>query len=211
MATPRIDDISLQFARKIYDAYTSAGVAFTAGTEAGIKLSAAERMAYINQALFVLFNTYWEGLQGDKETFAKMFPELVVQRSFTTDGYSKYVIANPNLDYFELLEAVSETKYLEVIPKHLKLAATYGSVTFQASSSIPKIIEAEGTIYILPDVSAFQSAVTIIRMIKQPVNPTNGALLTQGGSYDSPYNIQWNVKLAEIAKELYFKDAGMTA
>jgi len=207
MATPKINIISLSFARQINDSKTSANAEFTAGTENGKVLSALQRMEFINKAMFELINIYWKESGMDVKLLARMFPELVALRTGTTSSVGVYTIANPNLDFFQLIEVVADGKYAGVAPKHLYHASVSGAEQFRATADNPKAFEFGGAIYLLPAAS-FNTKGLSFTMIKQPLNPTTGAWLTQGGDYDSPFYDTWNQDIVQIAKKIFFEETG---
>jgi len=209
MATPKINNISLLFARGINDSRTSAGVEFTAGTEAGKVLSAAQRMYFINQAFFYFTGIMWKMLKGDKHEYAKMFPELVRTASINTDASAKYPIANPNLDYDELLELTitdgSTVHYAEIAPKDSYQALTYGPLQARGAANQPRTTEIAKVIYVTP-AGTFASKAATLTIITQPLNPTDGSALTQGGDYDSPFKDKWTMDIVKLAIEIYEMD-----
>lgn len=215
MATPKLDNISLHFSRRINDSKTSANVEFTTGQEDGKTLSALQRMEYINEAMFKLMGMIWKVIQGDKAKFVQIFPELVRDMNITLSSggtEAKYQIANPNLDFWHLLEGVliidaSTKRYAEIAPKHLFQAITYGAIQFRATDEFPKVIEMEREINAFP-VATYSGKSAIFTIITQPLNPTNGAFLTQAGSYDSPFYDNWNDQIIDLAVELFHRDTG---
>jgi hypothetical protein len=208
-----VNILSLWFARKINDSLTSANVEFTAGTEDGKVLSALQRMSYINEALFTLCGTWWKMLQGDKRAYAKVFPELVRTASVSMDANSKYTLANPNLDYDNLLEGTitdgSTIYYAEIASKEHYQALTYGALQTRATATQPKMIEMNGIIYALP-AATFLSKAATLTILTQPLNPTDGSYLTQGGTYDSPFRDKWNDEIIKICVDLFKIDQQTT-
>lgn len=213
MATPNINTISLNFAQRINDSRTSAGVEFTAGTENGVVLTALQRMTYINEAMLELIRNSWEELsrvtgreEHLKEKFCELFPELVDNRTITFAG-GAYTIANPNLDFFELLGArITPDNICAVVgSKHLFQIYKTGKIPQKAGSATePLVVEISKQLIVFP--SAFNASAAEITILKLPVNPTDGSYLTQGGSYDSPFYQIWNTKIAQIAEQLYLSD-----
>lgn len=215
MPTPKINLISLYFARRIKDSKNSSGVEFTLGTEDGLTLSALQRMIYINEAMFALVGTMWKyainvDQQRNKEIFAKIFPELVRVRTITTTAGGQYVIANPNLDYFELLEAVADSKYCEIAPKHLYSAIVSGPAQYRGTAAFPKAIEIEKTITFQP-VASFNAKSCSLTILVEPVDPTTGGYFTQGGTYDSPFFDHWNDEIVKIATDIFLNDSQRTS
>ncbi len=210
----RLEKISIELAKRINDAFTSAG-ADVAGNTDGIVLTAAQRMSYINKAMFKLVNDVWQkanerDYKHAKEIFAAFFPELVVYREVTTTSASKYVIATPNLDYFQLMEAVVNSIQAEFMPSHLYQTVKSGRTPqIRGSSSIPMVVEIEKTIYFLPDNAAFQTKTATLTFIRQPLDKTSGSFLSMDSAVteDSPFLDQWNTQFAEISEQLYRYDA----
>jgi len=203
MATPKFDRISVEFAQRISDPVTTAATA-------GNVLTADQRTSYVNKALHKLVNDVKTGLQGNLERFADIFPELVDNRVITLTAGSIYVLANPNLDFLGLIALTFTTNS---VPAEILPASRYGVVAgakipqMAGTAAKPIIIELNKTLYAFPAAS-FVSAGATITIIKQPLNPTDGSFLTQGGTYDSPFYDTWNSKIAEIAEQLWRIDAG---
>ncbi len=214
MNNPRLEKISIELAKRINDAFTSAG-ADVAGNTDGIVLTAVQRMSYINKAMFKLVNDVWQkanerDYKHAKEIFAALFPELIVYREVSTTATSKYVIATPNLDYFQLMEAVVNSIQAEFMPSHLYQTVKSGRTPqIRGSSSIPMVVEIEKTIYFLPDNAAFQSKTATLTFLRQPLDKTTGNFLSMDSATteDSPFLDQWNTVLASLAEQLYRYDA----
>ena len=217
----KLERISVSLAKRLNDAFTSAGVAITTGDQDGIVLSALQRMEFINKAMFKLFNDVWamaneKDPKNAKQIFSGIFPELVVTRSsISTTPASLYVIATPNLDYFQLLEATIESLQAELMPSYLYLTVKSGrTIQARGSATIPVVVENSGTIYFLPDNAAFQSKATVVlTFIRQPLDKTQGCFLsmtagtTGGNTEDSPFGNQWNDKIVNFAEQLFRQDA----
>ncbi|MHB8842356.1 MAG: hypothetical protein ACYC56_11335 [Candidatus Aquicultor sp.] len=213
MNNPKLEKISIDLAGRMNDKYTSADV-LVAGDTDGTIYTAADRLRYINRAMFKLFNDVWQKTSGNKQMFAGVFPELVQMRTITTSSASAYPIATPNLDYFQLLEAVVDGKQAEIMPSHLYLTVKSGrTLQVKGSTSIPVVTEINGTIYFLPNDAAFQAKSADITFIRQPLDKTQGIYLSMtngssgGNTEDSPFLDQWNSKIAEIAEQLCRYDA----
>jgi len=214
---PKLERISVELAKIMNDAVTSADVAITTGDQNGVVYSALARMMAINKAMFKLFNDVWSKSGGNKQMFAGVFPELVVLRAITTTASSTYVIATPNLDYFQLLDAVVNSIQAEPMPSHLYLTVKSGrTIQAKGSATIPMVVEIGGTIYILPDNAAFQSKASEITFIRQPLDKTQGCFLsmtngsTGGNTEDSPFLDQWNSTIAKYAENILRYEAKET-
>ncbi len=221
----KLERISVELAGRLNDKVTAGGVVITTGDQDGVILSAAQRMLFINRAMFKLFNEVWMGAnqkdsKNAKQIFVGVFPELVVTRDLTTlSATSTYDIATPNLDYFQLLEATinpagASAMQAEFLPSYLYLTAKYGRTTqIKGTTSIPMIVEANGTIYFLPDDVAFQSKPAKLTFIRQPLDKTQGCFLSMtngssgGNTEDSPFGNQWNTAIVDRAEILFRMDA----
>jgi len=204
MATPRLDLISVEFSRRINDPVAAAA-------NAGNVLSADDRTAYVNKALFKYQHDVWMQLGGDVKKFIQVFPELVVIRTVLLGASASYVLANPNLDFFALVSGKLATsgKYVNAAPKEKYQIFTSGfNPTFAPTTDYPQMVELSRTIYIFPTTIA--STNLEVAFITLPVNPTSGAFLTQGGSYDSPFYDLHNSAIAEVAEELYRTDTAQS-
>ncbi len=210
----KLERISVEFAKRINDAFTSAGVAITTGDQDGVVLAASARMAYINKAMLKLFNDVWMSVQGDRQKFAQIFPELISARTVTTTSGSAYIIATPNLDFFQMIEATVAGIQASVLPSYFYQTVKSGKTPqFKGDASNPMAVEINGTIYFLPDVSAFQTKSAVITILRLPINGgttgTGGIFLTMDASTseDSPFLNTWNTKIVDIAEQLFRQDA----
>lgn len=211
--------ISVSLAQKLNDAFDKTTGAAIAGDGDGNVLSAVQRMAYINRAMHKLVGNVWDmanqkDYKNAKQIFAGIFPELVVARTVTTTSASLYVIATPNLDYFQLLEATVDSMQAELMPSHLYLTVKSGrTIQIKGSATIPMVVEIGGSIYFLPDNAAFQSKSAVLTFLRTPLNNgttgTAGIFLTMNNSTseDSPFLNSWNDKIVEIAEQLFRADA----
>ena len=204
MATPKFDLISVEFSRRINDPVTAAA-------NAGKVLRADERTAYVNKALFKYQHDIWMQLGGDVKKFIQVFPELVVIRTVLIGASAHYTIANPNLDFFALVSGKLATsgKYVNAAPKEKYQIFTSGfNPTFAPTADYPQMVELSGTIYMFP--TTIVSTNLEIAFISLPVNPTDGAFLTQAGMYDSPFYDLHNSAIVDIAEELYRIDTAQS-
>jgi hypothetical protein len=209
MATAKIDKILTSFLSRIGDPATFSGSVLQDGNI----LTASEAMEYVNKALHELFRKYWELTQGDKKKFAEIFPELFKRRVVivnNTDGKTKYAVANPNLDYFALLDAITNTvAYIQVLPATLyHTVLSENHPYYVPTLSRPAIIDVDKTLFVFPKdyVGSGLSTSITISIIVLPLDPTTGAFLAQNGSYDSPYYDHWNEEIVNIATEMYKQD-----
>jgi hypothetical protein len=208
MATPRFDLISITFAKKIGDGYDNTGALITNAATDGLVLTAAVRNGIVAQALLNFFNTYWEKFNTvikdsikAKELFIALFPELGVSATIGAMSGSTYPIASPYLNYFTIIEAIVGGCLATVQPQNLFYTVQYGNPQFKGDTTHPVIIEIGRTIYTFP--SSFSGTVLAFNYIQQPVDPTTGLLLSQGGSYDSPFTYTWTDPLVQACEKLY--------
>jgi hypothetical protein len=213
MATPKIDRLVTSFCKRINDPATFQ----TSVLQDGDILTANEVMEYINKAMFELFRKYWELVKGDKQKFIQIFPELVKTRyvDFTFDTSEAlhrtiYTIANPNLDYYCLVDASHQaTKYIQVLPENLYNTVLTGKVPqYIPTETKPVIIAINKILNVFPRTINESGGLTavLLNIVVQPLNPTDGSFLTQNGSYDSPYYDTWNDEIVNIAVEMFLQD-----
>lgn len=211
----KLEKISVELAKRLNDAFDANGSEITAGDVSGKVVTASTRMAYINKAMFKLFNDVWVGVKGDKRKFAEILPELIVNREVTVGAGgsptpSAYVIANPNFDFFQLIEASIISIQAAVLPSSYYQSVKYGKIVqMQGDATNPVCIEVAKTIYFLPDGTAFQGKGASLTFIRMPINGVNGYFLAMDSSSteDSPFLDHWNSRIAELAEELFRIDA----
>lgn len=204
MATPKLDKISVELSRRIADPVASAGTN-------GEVLTATDRTSYINKAMFKLINDYWIQFGGDVKRFAQMFPELIAFEEITLNANGQYDInASSDIrDFFELVDAYNyaDVIYIAKVPNYLfNIVVTGDNPDYTADENEPLCINLEGVLYFFPSAN-YAGAIVRIIYLKLPVDPTNGNLLTQGGTYDIPFYDHWNSTIASIAEQLWRIDA----
>jgi hypothetical protein len=200
MATAKFDRLSVSFAARIADPVASASTA-------GVILTANERTSYINRALHELFKKYWVMVQGDKEAFTKIFPELIKPRVVSITDTHQYAIASPNLDYYTIIDAHAEGVYTRVLPGVLfNTVRTSKLIQYTPTAAKPAIIEMDKVLYVFPTNLITIGLSFTLNIIVQPLNPTDGSFLTQGGDYDSPFMDAWNEEIVNIATEMFLQD-----
>ncbi|MGD8777742.1 MAG: hypothetical protein PVH88_02140 [Ignavibacteria bacterium] len=207
MATPKFDSICIEFMSRIADKFVSSFTAGSGDMPEGIILENKKYIeSYINKSMFILFNNYWEAVKGDIQLFKQIFPELIsVPTDVVEFDSGKYTIDNPYKNFFRLVGAITEDKkYITVtdVNKYtILISELYEEI--DADESNPRIFQiGENKLEIFPD--TIESAIIIY--LKQPLNPEDGSFIEQNGNYDSPFNLQWNSKIAEIAEKLYKTD-----
>ncbi len=204
----KLERISIELAKRLNDAFTSADIAVAGDTD-GKVISAAQRMVYINKAMLKMFNDFWIQVKGEKRVFAQIFPELVVTRNVMTTNESTYVITNPNFDYFQLIEAMVDGKLASVMPSSYYLTVKSNKIPQISDSSVnPVCIETGRTIHFLPDAAAYQIKSAYLTFIRLPIiGTTGGFLLMDSSTEDSPFLDIWNTQIAAIAEQLFRIDA----
>lgn len=173
-----------------------------------IAVSITEKMSYLNKAMFQFLNDNWTAVNGDKDKFIRIFPELVKPISISLDSNSSYPITSPNFDYFALHSGSLNGNFISVVSADKFAIIKSGkNKYFTGSHTRPIMVEVNRIINVFPKFSTGQTAELLI--IKQPLNPTNGNFLTHDGNYDSPFTPQWNSKIVSIAEQLYQIDVGV--
>ena len=208
MPTPKFDFLSIELSKRIGDPITTAD-------QDGVALSASARNSIINKALLELFKTYWKGNIDD---FIGLFPELTVKRTITTNSNGLYTIASPNLDYFDFVSGLwgghlrtnDVTPIIQRKPRSFYTAVKANFVKQLIPSPTNMFcFELGGVMEFLPS-SSFNAQNADILIIKQPIDPTTGGFLTQGGTYDSPYYPIWHGEILSIAEQLFKTEAQET-
>jgi hypothetical protein len=171
----------------------------------GDALTANQRTALVNEALFKLFDEGWNAVKGDIKTFIEMFPELQEDESITTNGSAEYTLGSEAKlrDFFAPVNALWGSVYIKVLPKHLYAivkASRYDD--YVPTITNPALIEISGKLNFFPTNGLDSEAVTLY-YIKLPLNPATGDFLTQNGTYDSPFSDKWNSRIASLAEDLY--------
>lgn len=205
MSTLKLDNIAVEFLKRCKGEFDST---FTPGTEAipdADFLTGEEIVSYVNKALQTFFSEIWA--EGNVEAVVKNFPELVAIRSVSLNGSSEYTLASPNLDYKALVSIVVDSKFGVVAPEHLKQLVASGTIEQYAGSAEEPIVVESSEIFTAYPTATFLSTTAVLTIIKEPIDPTTGELLTQNGSYDSPFREIWLDKIAEIAYNFYLKDS----
>lgn len=196
MATPRFDKISVELSQRIADSVASASTG-------GDTLTADQRTALVNEALFKLFDEGWNAVKGKIADFIELFPELLANDTITvTSGV--YTINSTKLrDLYAPVNGIWGTTYVKVLAKHLyPIVKTSKFDDYIPTAANPVMFEIANTLEFFPTAS-FASQSVIVYYIKLPLNPTDGSFLTQNGTYDSPFADKWNSKIAEIAEDIY--------
>lgn len=206
---PKLEKISIEFSRRINDAVT-------AGNADGDVLTAVDRMSYINKAMLKMVDDVWLGVNGDKKDFARLLPELIKARTITV-GNGLYVITSPNLDFFQLSEAVinngTSTVQASVISSAYYETVLNGKIPqLKGDADNPMVIESGGIITFAPLTSFAGTKNAVITIIKLPINGYDGSFLQMATGVnleDSPFYNSRNSQIAENAAILYKQDASL--
>jgi len=188
--------MSLSLAQRIADA-----VATT--TTDGSILTALARISYLNRAMFKIINDIWQQLSGDKDKFAAMFPELVSTPQVLALSSGVYTIASPLLDFFVLHQAYTATTVIRVYPPKYYENLMIGNLPqISADANNPAVVQLGTSLNFFPT-----ATVPSIIYLRQPLDPTTGAYLSQNGNYDSPFLEHWNDFIVSTAQQLFELDA----
>lgn len=206
MATPRLNRIIDEFARRIGDLATYTGTVLNAGEI----LDEIEFVAYANKALQKYFRINFDQIfQADKDhairNFCIAFPELLVSKTENASNNDYHLLANPLLDIFHLVDAMKGSTYIKRWESSAYNLVKAGLYPITPTSSAPVAIHLQGNIYFFPTGVVAQGNAVTYNYIKLPVAP-DGSFLTQNGNNDSPFYDIHNSAIAEIAEELYKMD-----
>lgn len=218
MPTPKIDNIAIEFLKKIPDVFQTA---FTAGTEMpdAEVLSKNEIMDYVNRALHKYFNDVWSGvaktvpsMQKQKERFIQILPELTGIMNATTlpTGIENY------RDFYDVINGFlgnSEKTFIRVwTSDKLGVISSTKLKKYTPTEKSPVIIKVQNLEQIILDISPitlYGQPATFI-YIKFPIDRTNGGFLVQNGDYDSPFHETRHPDIVQIAFDLYLQDTQQT-
>lgn len=211
MPTPKFDNICVEFIGRIPTTFKTS---FTPGTMTmpdSWVLPASQITNYVNRALQKFFNDYWKMFKGDLKYFLKFFPELGrIPSYYISFSSGKYFIDNPQLDLHTLIGAFSLTSnyYIKVWDQELYSSVITGRFPERTpTTEKPAIIMADDYIYIFPD--DFAENVQL-HYLQKPVDSTTGGFLSQNGSYDSPFNADWQTDIVNEAYLMYLNETQKT-
>ena len=219
-STPKLDRIITEFGRRINQHVTYDGSDDIEDVSGG--MLGVDYVAYVNKAMFKLFNDFWLQVGADKDAFVEVFPELHAEasasvltdasgRTYLGQDYTFYDIANPLLHMFRLtgMLNITDDVRVKIYPDKMYGKLLEKSVSQHMPSATNQISVQIGTrVFLFCGVKTQKSL--LLYFIRLPLNPTDGAFLLQNGSYDSPFTDQWNSKIAEIAEQLYRTDTQET-
>lgn len=207
MPTPKIDVMCVEFIKRIPDQLQTD---FTIGTEAlpdGFNLSALTIVDFINRGMINLFNIKWQLVEGDREKFISLMPELVGISEQVTSP--EYTIESPYKDFHKLIGALkadgtyiklrSETEYT------LFKSAKYKR--YQPSEEDPVIIYIQNKLAVFPD--TINDGI-LFHYIKKPVDPETGLAFVQNGDNDSPFSEDWHKEIIDVAYALFLAETKQT-
>lgn len=207
MATLKMDLIAVEFLKRAKGEFKTSFTPGGGAMPAADFLTAEQIISYVNKALQSFFAAAWVKAGSSASLFSQALPELVVVRIVTLDVNSQYTIASPNLDYQTLVSAFVNGKLALIEGSDMKQEVQSGRIPqFAGSAEEPIVIEADNVITAYPT-GIFLSKIGVLNFIKQPIDPTTGELLTQNGSFDSPFKEIWLNDIAEIAFNFYLADS----
>lgn len=203
MATPKFDRILVEFSKRIKDrlssAFTPGGGAYPDGTILTKELA----INFVNRGLLKYFEMMVKQSNGDIEVFSNLCPELISDKTTVSFTSGVHTIATPNLDFFNFIGGVAgSAQIIRKGPELLDRFLANNYPLYTPSTTKPYLIQLNTKLYIFPT----SIATADIIFIKQPLDKTTGAFLTQNGSYDSPYYDFRNDTIAEIAADLYWQE-----
>lgn len=210
--TPKLDQIAIEFVKRIPDQFQSVVVPGTDALPDAYNMSAVSIIDYVNRALGQLFNNFWQSSGGDIKTFTRIFPELIKLSGTVVLSSGEYIIASPYKDFYKIIGAVKSAdnnKYIK--PKDDDLYTIYLSQEYEAykpTEDDPAIIQVGQTLAVFPQ--TIVSNQIKFHYIRRPVDPTTGNALTQNGDYDSPFYPEWNNAIVDLAYLMYLKETNQT-
>lgn len=197
MAMEKFSRISVELSQRIADSVTNA-------TDAGEALTADQRTALVNEAMFKLFEEGWTAVRGDIASFIELFPELVTTATITTAADGTFTIASPLLDLHTVISGLKSTTYIKTLPKHLyPIVKANKFDDYAPTASNPVMFDISGKLHFFP-ASEYNLQSVTIEYIKVPLLPTTGGfLILTAGTVDSPFSDKWNSRIAALAEDIY--------
>jgi hypothetical protein len=222
MSTPKLDRLAINFIKRIPDSFETAFVAGSGVMPDANVLDAEQIISYLNQAMLKLFNMKWnEAFAMAKGKNAKamryfmgLLPEAVkYSNEMTADvafNGTVYVLATPHLDFFKVIAAIGkDDQFIRVWDESKYLLAITGEYDeYVATEANPAIIQTRTFLSVFP--TSLTSFTFRIQYLALPLDPTTGAYFTQNGSYDNPFNEQWNDTIVELAYKIYLIESQQT-
>jgi len=209
LATPKFDDMCIDFVKRIPDQFRSTFAAGS-GVLPNANLMKAEAVVdYINRGMQDLFNQFWQSAGGDTKKFIKIFPELIGVSQAVDLASGNYTVASPYKDFYKLIGAVtSANKFIKVKDESLYtvyLSSEYDELVCTVDK--PAIIQVNQLLACFP-----QSLTGKIKFhyIKVPISPTTGAFLAQNGTEDSPFFEHWHKAIVDSAYLRYLEETNQT-
>lgn len=197
--------MSIELGRRLGDPPTSDSAA-----NGGTWLTAAVRNAYVNKGLNKFWSDMLGSVKGDIQQFVNIFPELLSAATELTLSSGKFIISSGTpttaKDMWRVWQGYLKTTLyqIKIYPEDMYSSLMSGeNLDFVATARHPAVIQVAGTLQFFPQNSTFTPTIVYIKL---PIDPSNGGLLTQGGTYDSPFGSQWNSQIAETAQKLFLID-----
>ena len=210
--TPKFTRICLGFMKRINDEVSVDVNGLLVGGNIIQTKAAIESLA--NKGMLEFFRHYWSNIsKGNADILAALMPEMVVyspDRQVISLAASKYSIASPFLDFYYLMGAEVNSIDASIQPPGLLSTIKSGSAVDQVKGDLnnPVVVPTGRVIRAFPEASFPTSALTLT-FIKQPVEPTTGALLTQGnGASDSPFADFWENEIIGFCEQAFLNDLG---
>lgn len=200
-ATTKFNRIAQVFMIKIGDPITITGNVINAGK---IIDSKEQIENYVNRALETFFYTKWTEFGGDVKKFANFFPELVIPQVNGTLGAGICSVeAFKNL--FQLFGLRVDNKYVRIWDMSVYSIAKSGKrIQYIGSADDP------GAILVGDEIQFFgaeDSTKVDMEYIIKPIREDGTAFVSSNDAEDSPFNEFWTEQIAQIAADLYNKDA----
>ena len=217
MATPRLDQLCVEFVKRLPDKLRSAFVPGSGELPDAFNIGAESIVDYVNRALQQHFNNYWQSVGGDEQKFARIFPELIKQSTAVALSSGNYVIASPHKDFFKIIGGITVTGGKYIKPKDevlytVYLSQEYGSIITPTAND-PVIIQVNDMLAVFPQDLSEQIK---FHYIRRPISPVTGNFFSQNGSgagdvdIDSPFYEHWNNAIVDIAYMKYLQETNQT-
>ena len=210
MPTPKFNAIALQFMEIINDHTTVAGSpeVVVAGK---ILNTVAKIETFVNRGLLQLFTEVLLQSNGDPETIGRILPELIKPMTPTTTAGGIYTLATPYLNYFNPAGSPLRTvdsKVIRQIDNSLVNEVLSGMIEEYTPSADSLFFYENGGIFTFLPLTEFNAKALSLYYVAKPVNQTTGLAFTSGGTYDSPFQEHWTMKIAELAADIYLITVG---
>lgn len=214
MATPRLDQIAVEFVKRIPDSFKSSFIPGTMAMPDANVLTASEIIEYVNRGLNKYFNIAWAQIGGDSKekrlNFASLFPELI-KRSL--DITLPYLVGSENkyLDFYKVFGSTrtSDDLYIRIWESNtLNKVRSKKYFHYTPTNKNPVIIQNNKILEIYPD--DLTDKIVKIQYVAAPLDPETGSFLVQNGGADSPFLTHHNSEIVNLVYELYLLDSQQT-